>query len=165
MSIADWLALDPEAQKQLWLDKLNDVKNDPNISTAQATLVSNLIDAINNMGKGVFAMNTTVQDLGMSLAQHFSEVDFTGAFVSLEPYALSGVNTPTCSVCYDNIQNQLPPVSSSTILPDCNCDWTCGDPLASSSCRNSLGVQDCCREVIGCGFLLLGTCNGRDSLF
>ena len=157
--------LTPEETKLLWLAKLEKVKQDPNINATQLGLVSNLITQLESMPKNVYKMNSTIQDLGISLAGQFSEADFNGAFTSLEPYSLSGVNTPICQICINRLQARITYNPTPTGgIPDCNCSWTCGDPISSYSCTLRESPNCCIMTMTGCGFLFLNHCDGLDRL-
>lgn len=165
ISPEEWAKFTPEEKKAFWLGKLGNLQTDPNINSTQLALVSNLVVAIKNMGKGVFEMNSTVQDMGLALASQFSEADFKGVFSSLEAYSLSGRNTPVCQICIDDLQGRIAYTPTTTAgTPNCNCRWTCGDPLASSTCTLLKNPNCCIRTSIGCGFLLLQGCDGLDQL-
>lgn len=165
ISPEEWAKLTPEEKKAFWLGKLGTVMNDPNINSTQLALVSNLIGEIKNMGKGVFEMNSKVQDIGLALASQFSEADFKGVFSSLEAYSLSGRNTPVCQICINDLQGRITYNPTTTAgLPTCNCRWTCGDSFASYSCRVRDNPNCCTMTIDGCGFMFFGPCDGYDRL-
>lgn len=107
--------------------------------------------------------NYRLRDIGLQMSQEISEEYFVDLFVSKDepkfstiPYESNG-----CLECRDRLnQWYSEPVGAyDSNLPDCNCNWTCGGPLAECTTSN-------CNETNhGCGFLWAFPCAEHDSLY
>lgn len=150
-----YLALSETEKANQWLSKMNYLLNTQTLNTTQTGLIEDLIDALETSPIDYDGIDAA----GLGLVGKFSETDFINSFATLEANTLTGTNTPTCTYCSVAGGNLGASVASS--LDDCNCDWTCGDDFASSSCVN----PDCCEPTSsGCGFLWASPCSGNDSL-
>lgn len=162
LSIDDWNSLSDQDKKQAWLDKLSYILNDENINDPQLTLIGELMDEIG--ASEVYAMTSNIKEIALDLVSEFSETDFVATFTTLEYNSLSGTNTPTCSWCSADINSTTSAPGWTGTPPTCNCRWTCGDPLASSSCTLYENPNCCIPTSSGCGFLWLFSCIGHDQL-
>ncbi|BDS12786.1 bacteriocin fulvocin C-related protein [Aureispira anguillae] len=161
---AEYLKLSTSTQKGQWLSKLNYLLNTQGLNNQQRPLVEHLIENIVAQPNDIFKFNEDIQETSLLLVQVFSKVDFINSFASLDANTLTGANTPICEECTAHLvggNNSIGGGLSPAGLSDCNCDWSCGDDLASSNCRN----PNCCEPTSsGCGFLWLFPCDGLDTL-
>lgn len=164
ISKTEYLNLPAAIKKRLWINKFENIGNQDYITDYKEVLINELIAKIKSQRLDTFYLSNEMKNIGVLLADQFSEDDFIKTFSSLDLNILSGVNTPICIKCKEEIlrnnENIIEEIGGNG-LPKCNCNWTCGDELASHHCT---GPKCCNRTRYGCGFLWLNPCTGRDSL-
>lgn len=155
-----YLQLSPDDQKQLWVNKLQYILGQQRTNPTQTQLIQQLIQQIQGQTMGQFVMTNAINNIRLALIDACSETDYVQTFTTLEHHTWQGNDGTTCTYCL-----QIPTGTGSVAgLPDCNCDWSCGDPLASYSC-SALETANCCNMTTsGCGFLWSFSCTGLDVL-
>ena len=145
----DYRSLTISKQKELWLDKLNQIKTQT-LSSKQLNLINELEIVISGKDDEFISSNQKIKNLGIDLALITPREDFIQMFSSLENYIPNtGISTEICNECISDLKNESIISDKSKVsfrLGGCNCKWTCGwGPYVSSS--------NCTPTDTGCGFL------------
>lgn len=157
---AQYLQLSPDDQKQVWVDKLQYILGQQLTDATQTQLIQQLIQHLLAQSTGQFTMTNAMDAIRLDLIDACSETDYVQTFATLDYNTWQGNDGTTCTQCI-HIPTGTGGVAG---LPDCNCDWTCGDPLASYSC-SALESASCCNiTTSGCGFIWAFPCIGLDVL-
>jgi hypothetical protein len=174
------LSLPLEDQKHLWIKRL-EMYNEIGLTTEQLEVVNDLVTDIKNLEKGKFFLSDAIKQDAIALARMMPREDFINLFTMDIPARTLPTLRKTgkiCIECITDIEKHTSAVAVSGDAvsdriqvnppPDCDCNWTCGDPDSDcpdgagsllSECTSSSSTN-CCAASGGCGFLWLGTCNG-----
>lgn len=151
----DYLALEESTKNELWLEKLNQLKQ-LDLSEEHKILIQELSD---QLGRDTSDLKM-ITALAVELAKITPEQDFLMMFGNLEDYQPrndGGFHDDLISV---ELQESLLSISSpekevkslSGKTPDCNCSWTC------DWYNNGYSDTNCNETTTGCGFLWLQSC-------
>ena len=167
LSKLEFINLSDSIKKELWLNKIEFSKtqdlNDEQI--AQLTLLETNIKALPN---DTFYLTESIIKNGISLTRQFNEDAFKDLFNNLDLVIISKSVSTLCNSCIIDLQHELNNKDSISIdnmakdLPNCNCRWTCSDPIGGCNDCQAGHYKGCCKPVKGCGFLLLQDCTGHD---
>ena len=145
--------------------KLNYLLGQP-ITELQSRLIIQLKENILQLPGKSFYLNSTIKNTGIQLANQFCENDFKNTFSSLDLNSVSKATfSPICQNCIDDLTNTTieDPENIESGLPNCNCRWNCSHPLSGCNTCEAGHYKNCCTPTkVGCGFLLLQRCTGRD---
>lgn len=166
------LSLSPEEQKLAWVARLKSYRN-LELSTHQKEMLEVIIADIEGMEKGSFFFSEKLREDAISMAKITPQVDFINLFCEVSPSLPVLQNSgPVCAAYIINdLRFDVAPTRNSQVTyraDDCNCNWTCNQQLdhcpaggtIQSPCSGGTS-SGCCNAVGGCGFLNMGTCNGR----
>lgn len=155
-----------ENQKELWSSKLNQILK-TKISEQQKTLLNQLKKEIGNTEKFADLYGINIQKLAINLAENTSKTDFIAMFTNLRDYHPSNEDPKAiCNDCISSLESDWK--FSEEILSldgrltaSCNCKWTCGLCFCT---MDVVTTSNCTKTSLGCGFLLLQSCEKRDDL-
>lgn len=151
--VADFNKLNSEEKNALWVEKMDQLLSQ-GLPNEHVVLIKNLkSQIIKNKREKAFELIETAIDL----TKITPEDDFIKMFESLYDYNYNGGFTGKTEVTSSIIEtiNQLGTVTVSeydSILPSCNCNWTCGLYASHTSSCNA--------TIDGCGFLGFSACDG-----
>lgn len=162
-------------QRELWLDKLNQVQRSDLPKTLKGEIAR-----VRTMLSNAESIEELYRDFGMKqlvleLTQKLTKADFRGIFSDLRDYEQGRFSGGRCLDCkavieqqwnstvllFEESQNRartnLESVPTGDELPKCNCDWTCPDGSNGVDCT----TRNCETTTTGCGFLFLFSCDGK----
>ncbi len=153
-------------QKEVWLDKIQQIITEDLKNNNIKPLLFNLQQAIKNTEAGTFnKKNKKLMGIGLEMAEVLPKNDFLGMFCTISDYSPSHVIESNCVDCAEDIKqslledmNSTPKITLRKQLSDCNCKWTCDLFTIGSGWE----VTTKCQETVdGCGWLNFQPCTRR----
>lgn len=172
------LSLSVEEQKQAWILRFESY-SELDLTSAQKVILNDLIYDFKQLGKGEFFLSEKIKQDAIAMAKITPREDFINLFSveTLTPGLPKLLKTGSiCVDCIADIETYGNQPSDGAVTyrtaPSCNCNWTCGYQAGIEACLEPQvavilpacsggGTSGCCTGTGGCGFVGLGTCNGK----
>lgn len=162
----EFLKLEFEEQKNLWKSKLNQILETA-VDQNQRNYINILISEFEKSNSIQDLKSSKIQVIAIEIAKITSKEDLISMFTNLRNFEPSHPSAfEICEDCLESLVNDwdnIEPIfeNNGRMMAKCNCKWTCN--INFTTMDNKV-TTDCASTNLGCGFLLLQSCNKRSDL-